>query len=97
VVGLAVGLAIGTQAALTVQAIVKYFINPLVGYIVGSTNGLESAKWSVGDVHHRHMTIGYGQILSSLIMLLAVALVVYVIVHGFRLDRLDVKKDDDQK
>jgi len=43
------------------------------------------------------MTIGYGQILSSLIMLLAVALVVYVIVHGFRLDRLDVKKDDDQK
>lgn len=93
VVGLAVGLAIGTQAGATVKAIVDGFINPLVGFIIGNTNGLADAKWHI-VAGERSMTIGYGAILSSAITLLAVAAVIYYVVHGFKLDRLDAKKDD---
>ena len=35
----------------------------------------------------------YGAFISSLITLLAVAFVVYAIVHLFKLDKLDKKKD----
>lgn len=103
VVGLAVGLAIGTQAGATVKAIVEGFINPLVAFVVGSQEGLLNAKWnvigpdsegldywfSVGD---RTLVISWGAILSSLITLLAVAGVIYFVVRGLKLDKLDKPK-----
>jgi large-conductance mechanosensitive channel len=104
VVGLAVGLAIGTQANSTVKSIVEGFINPIVGFIIGNPKGLASATWNVigkdskatnywfslGD---RQLVIGWGTILSSLITLLAVAAVIYFVVKGFGLDKLDKKKE----
>ncbi|MCA9329619.1 MscL family protein [Candidatus Saccharibacteria bacterium] len=93
VVGLAVGLAIGTQAGKTVEAIVKGFINPIVSFIVGDTKGLESATWTVFESDSRELIFGWGTILSSLITLIAVAGVIYYIVHGLKLDKLDRKKD----
>jgi large conductance mechanosensitive channel len=93
VVGLAVGLAIGTQAGKAVEAIVVGFINPIVSFLVGSSTGLLQAKWTViSDWHGRSLVFSWGLILSSLITLVAVAAVIYYVVHGFRLDRLD-KKD----
>jgi large conductance mechanosensitive channel len=101
VVGLAVGLAIGTQVGETVKTLVESFINPLVGFIVGSTDGLKEMRWdvvgkadsawfSLGD---RQLTIGVGEILSSLIVLFAVSGVIYYIVHGLKLDKADKKSD----
>lgn len=103
VVGLAVGLAIGTQAGATVKTIVEGFINPIVEFIVGSQNGLLNAKWNVIGpdsevtrywlaVGDRVLVISWGAILSSIITLLAVAAVIYFVVKGLRLDRLDKKK-----
>ena len=93
VVGLAVGLAIGTQAGEAVKAIVKGFINPIVSFVVGDTKGLEDATWTIYKGADRQLIIGWGGVVSALITLLAVAAVIYYVVHGLKLDKLDRKKD----
>lgn len=94
VIGLAVGLAIGAAAGAAVKAIVDGLINPIVGFIVGGDN-LPDLVWNTGLSNGGHeLIIGWGAILSALITLLATALVIYILVKGFRLDKLDKKKDD---
>lgn len=92
VVGLAVGLAIGAAAGDTVKKLVDAVISPLVQLMIGSQEGLNKAVWQlkVGD---RVGDFAWGAFVSSLITLLATALVVYWIIHLMKLDRLDRKKD----
>ena len=92
VVGLAVGLAIGTAAGDTVKKLVQAFIDPIVQLIVGSQEGLQAASFTV-EIGNRQGEFMYGAFISSLITLIAVALVVYVVVHVLKLDKLDKKKD----
>ena len=93
VIGLAVGLAIGTQAGATVKSIVDGFINPIVGFLVGGVS-LEQLTWHTGLKNNgTELVLGWGAILSSIITLLAVAAVIYFIVMGLKLDKLDKKKD----
>lgn len=91
VIGLAVGLAIGTAAGDTVKKLVEGFINPVVQFIVGSGDRLSSAVWHV-ELFGRSADFAWGAALSSLITLVATALVIYWIVHVFKLDKLDKKK-----
>lgn len=95
VVGLAIGLAIGVQASSTVNSIVEGFINPIVGFILGGAN-LAELKWEIvraGTDGGRELTIFWGSIADSLIKLVAVALVIYFVIHGLKLDKLDKKAD----
>ena len=92
VVGMAVGLAIGTAAGDTVKKLVTAFVDPLVQLIVGSQQGLQSASFTV-EVAGRKGEFLYGAFVSSLITLIAVAFVVYAIIHSLKLDKLDKKKD----
>ncbi|HET6622505.1 MAG TPA: MscL family protein [Candidatus Saccharimonadales bacterium] len=103
VVGLAIGLAIGTQANTTVKSIVEGFINPVVAFILGSDKGLTERKWYIvgqdNDTANYLVTLGdrqlvfaWGQVLSSLITLLAVAAVIYFVVKGLKFDKLDKAK-----
>lgn len=92
VVGLAVGLAIGTAAGSTVKALVEGFINPVVQFIVGSQAGLQSAVWHV-ELWGRKADFAWGAAVSSIITLLATALVIYWIVNIFKLNRLDKPKE----
>jgi large conductance mechanosensitive channel len=103
IVGLAIGLAIGTQAGATVKAIVDGLISPIVGFIVGSNDGLTTAAFNVigrdsdnvkywltlGD---RTLVIKWGIMVSALITFLAVAAVIYWVIRGFKIDKLDKKK-----
>lgn len=91
VVGLAVGLAIGAAAGASVKAIVEGFVTPLVRLIVGTESRFESAVWHVKIGTHQ-ADFAWGAVISSLITLLATALVIYAVVHGAKLDRLDKKK-----
>src|SRR5690606_36527948 len=91
VVGLAVGLAIGTAAGDTVRKLVEGFINPIVQFIVGSENRLNNAVWHL-ELWERKADFAWGAFVSSLITLIATALVIYIIIHGLKLDRLDKKK-----
>ena len=92
VIGLAVGLAIGTAAGDTVKKLVTAFVDPLVQLIVGSQQGLQSASFTV-EIAGRKGEFLYGAFVSSLITLIAVAFVVYAIIHFLKLDKLDKKKD----
>ena len=92
VVGMAVGLAIGTAAGDTVKKLVTAFVDPLVQLIVGSQQGLQSASFTV-EVAGRKGEFLYGAFVSSLITLIAVAFVIYAIIHFLKLDKLDKKKD----
>lgn len=95
VVGLAVGLAIGTQAGKAVEAIVTGVINPLVGFILGGTS-LTDLKWEIvykSSDSGRGLTIYWGSVVDGLLKLLAVAAVIYFVVRGLRLDKLDKKKE----
>ncbi len=46
-----VGLAVGAAAGDAVAKLVEGFINPIIGLIVGSQEGLAAAKWvlEIGD------------------------------------------------
>lgn len=95
VIGLAVGLAVGTAAGAAVKQIVDGFINPIVGFIIGGID-LTKLNWvvvAVGKDGKGGLVIGWGSILSAVITLVATALVVYLIVHYAKLDRLDQPKE----
>ena len=91
VIGLAIGLAVGVAASDTVKKIVEGFITPVVQFIVGSQDALTNATWTF-EAWGRSATFAWGAALSSLITLVATALVIYWLVNIFRLDKLDKKK-----
>lgn len=91
VIGLAVGLAIGAAAGDTVKKLVEGFINPIVQFIVGSQDALANATWTL-EAFGREADFKWGAFVSSLITLVATALVIYLIIHSLKLDRLDKKK-----
>ena len=93
VIGLAVGLAIGVAAGDTVKSVVDGFISPIVGYILGGAD-LSQMQWDTGLTRgSEELVIKWGLVVDSLIKLLAVAGVVYLIIHLLKLDRLDKTKD----
>lgn len=93
IVGLAVGLAIGTAAGASVKTIVDNLISPLVALLTRGVD-LNSLKWVImeADGNNAEVAIGWGAIVSSLVTLLSTALVIYLVIHMAKLDRLDKKK-----
>lgn len=91
IIGLAIGLAIGTQASALVNAIVASMITPIVNLIVGP-GGLEGLTWTV-EIGKRSGTFNFGMLINAIINFMAVALVVYFVIMGLGLDKLDKKKD----
>ena len=91
VVGLAVGLAIGAAAGDTVRKLVDGFINPIVQFIVGSQDALNSSVWRF-ELWGRSADFAWGAFVSSAITLVATALVIYWIINFLKLDKLDKKK-----
>lgn len=90
VIGLAIGLAIGSVASGTVTTIVKGFVNPIVQLAIGTQQRLESQVWHV-DLWGRQADFLWGAALSSLMTLTATVFVIYLIVHFAKLDRLNKK------
>ncbi len=92
VIGLAIGLAIGAAAGAAVKAIVDGLISPLVGFILGGTD-LTSLVWRTGLVNgSNELVFAWGSVLNAFIILLTTAAVIYYVVKGFRLDKLDKEK-----
>lgn len=92
IVGMAIGLAIGTVASGTIKTIVEGFVTPIVQFVVGTHKNLELQVWHV-ELWGRTADFQWGAALSSLITLVATVFVIYVLVHMAGLDRLDKKKD----
>lgn len=88
VVGLAVGFILGGSISKVVTSVVNDLINPFLGLILGSTKGLEGAYFTFFKAR-----VTYGHFLAVLLDFLVVAAVVYFVIKGFKLDRIDRKKD----
>jgi len=87
VVGLAVGFILGGAVSKVVTALVTDIINPILGIMLGSTEGLKEAYFALGSAK-----IMYGDLLSTAIDFLVIALVVYYGVKLLKLDKLDKAK-----
>lgn len=93
VVGMAVGLAIGVAAAGAVSNIVEGLVNPLIGFLLAGTD-LNNITWNTGISRSgEDLVFSWGLALNGIIVLLVTALVIYLVVHKLKLDRLDKKKD----
>ncbi len=93
VVGLAVGLAMGAAAGAAVKAIVDGFVSPIIGFILGGST-LPTKVWNTGlERGGKELIIAWGFALNAVITLFATGLVIYLVVRGFKLDKLDKKKE----
>lgn len=93
VVGLAVGLLLGTAISLLVKSLIDNVIMPPIGLLLGSGDGLKGLTWTIGKAGNDPAVINYGTFINDLINFLLIALVVYVIFHSLGLTKLDKKKE----
>jgi large conductance mechanosensitive channel len=94
VVGLAIGLAIGAAASGLVNQIVNAVITPTINLIIGH-EGLKGLNTTIHLGSHEAF-YGFGDLIDALIKFLAIAAVIYFVVLGLKLDKLDKKKEDDK-
>ncbi|MBA2278847.1 MscL family protein [Candidatus Saccharibacteria bacterium] len=93
VVGLAVGLTIGTAVTVFVKSIVDNIVNPLIGAILPGGTDLSSKYVCLTAKGSECVNkLSWGGVLSSFISFLVIATIVYFVVRGLKLDRIDKKK-----
>ena len=93
VVGLAVGLLLGTAVTVLVKSLIDNVIMPPIGLLLGSGDGLKGLTWTIGKAGNDPAVIQYGTFLNDLINFMLIALVVYVVFHSLGLTKLDKKKE----
>lgn len=92
VVGLAIGLVLGTQAKALVDQIVISFFNPLTGLLLPGEGTLKQKVFTV-EWGGKSAVFAYGAFISSLLTFVIVAAVVYYVFKGLKLDKLDKNKE----
>jgi len=83
IVGLAIGLVLGTAAGVVVNSLVDNVIMPPIGLLLGSTEGLRGWTIPLGSTG---AVIGIGTFLNDLINFLILALAIYFVVKALKLD-----------
>lgn len=91
VVGLAIGVVIGSQLKVITDALNSGFINQL--FILLFSNELSKQKWNV-EWHGRHAELQWGMVVYQLISFLFILATFYAIIKIFKLDKLDKKPED---
>ena len=90
---MAVGLAMGAAAGAAVKAIVDGFVSPLIGFILGGSN-LSAKVWNTGlERGGKELVIAWGAAANAVVTLFATGLVIYFVVMGLKLNKLDKKKE----
>lgn len=94
VVGLAIGLVIGTQIKMLVDQLIASFVNPILGLVLPGQGDLSQKKVTLTISELDKTAIfTWGQFVYTLISFITVAAIIYYIVKGLKLDRVDKKKD----
>ena len=87
VVGLAVGLILGTAASGLVNSLINNVIMPPLGFLLGSADGIRGLVWDMGTTPAgEHAVMAYGAFINDLINFLVLALVVYIVIKSLKLD-----------
>ncbi len=92
VVGLAIGVVIGTQLKVITDSLNNGFISPLFGLLFNG-NSLNEQATTV-HWHGRSADLAWGAVVYQIISFLFVLATFYAIIKFFRLDKLDKKADD---
>lgn len=92
VVGLAIGLVLGTQAKQLVDQMIASFFNPFIGLLLPGEGTLAQKKATI-ELFGKEAEFAWGAFVISLMTFVIVAAVVYFIFRGLRLDKLDKKKE----
>ena len=90
VVGLAVGLVLGTAAGGLVNSLIDNIIMPPLGFLLGSADGLKGLELNMGVTPSGEVAIlHYGVFINDLINFLVLALCVYLVI---KILKLEIKK-----
>jgi large-conductance mechanosensitive channel len=91
VVGLAIGLVLGTQIKQLVDQLITSFFNPLIGLLLPGKGTLAEKTFTL-HIGPKSGTFGWGAFAATLISFIFVAAVVYYVFKGLKLDKLTKKK-----
>lgn len=91
VVGLAIGLVLGTQIKQVVDQFIASFVNPLVGLLLPGKGTLADKTFTL-QIGNKTGTFGWGTFVMTMISFLFVAAIVYYVFKGLKLDKL-MKQD----
>lgn len=84
VMGLAVGLVLGTAVTVLVKSLIDNLLMPPIGLIAGSANGLKGLTVEIGTTANQQpVLLSYGAFLNDVINFVVIAFVVYAIVKLF--------------
>ncbi len=90
VVGLAVGLVLGTAASGLINSLINNVIMPPLGFLLGSADGIKGLTINMGVTPTgEEAVLYYGAFINDLANFLVLALVIYIVV---KLLKLDIKK-----
>lgn len=94
VIGLAVGLVLGSSVAVVVRSLLDNIVMPPLGFLLGSSEGLKGLQISLGKTPAGEEAIlHYGTFLNDLINFVIIALVIYFVIHILGFDKkVDKKK-----
>jgi large conductance mechanosensitive channel len=92
VVGLGVGFVVGTAASSLVKSIVTNIFNPLIGLAIGGDNLAQKSVCLKQGAKVCASTLSYGQVISDLITFLLILFLVYFLIRGMKLEKIDRKK-----
>jgi len=94
VVGLAVGLVLGGAVSVLVKSLIDNVIMPPVGLLLGSAEGIKGLSWTVGrTADGKDAILHYGVFLNDTINFIVIALVIYLVIHLLKFDKLDKAKE----
>lgn len=88
VVGLAIGLVIGTQVKTLADQMVISFVNPLVGLLLPGKGGLAEKSFNL-SIGSKDANFLWGAFAAQVISFLTIAAVIYYVFKGLKLDKLD--------
>lgn len=92
VIGIGIGLVLGTQIKAVVDAIMKSFVDPITRLILPGEQLLTDKTVAI-HVGSRSAVIGWGNIAYSVFSFIMVAIIIYAIYKILKLDKLTKKKD----
>lgn len=87
VVGFAVAFILGGAVTKVVSSLVTDIVNPILGLILSKTKSLESMYFKIAGAK-----IMWGHFIGVAIDFLILAAVVYFIIKGLQLEKIDKKK-----
>lgn len=92
VVGVAIGLIFGVAAKSVVDSLVDNVFNPIIGAMTGGGDLANRFVCIRYDGAACSSKIGYGHVISEIVSFIIIAVIVYFVVKGLKLDKLITKK-----